>query len=230
MDGMSSVKFWVAMLFDSMSLTVPFICLGLFTNMSGQAVRIIGSLPFVLMILFSSTFSPGSGVTGLKELRYIFPRFYFWCMVPSIQDSMEGCPEEEYRIMLCLILCAFLGLSLFLVPMALVDIRKQCIIKRQVLKEDKKNTGRNATATKDREFIWLQTELYREKATRYFPQKEANNNNDLSRCYLPAQHQQVAAAVAAAGGLQESQHSGTTNKSNNSGSEAYSLHSFRVAV
>ena len=31
------------------------------------------------MIFFSTTFSPGSGVAGVKELRYLFARFYLWC-------------------------------------------------------------------------------------------------------------------------------------------------------
>jgi energy-coupling factor transporter ATP-binding protein EcfA2 len=229
MDDMSTVKFWVAMLFDNLYLIAPFVCLGLYTSLSAQAVRVIGSLPFVLMILFSSTFSPGSGVEGLKELRYIFPRFYLWCMVPSIQDSMEGCPQEDYQIMLSLILCAFLGLSLFLVPVVLLDIQKQCIIKRQARRQYQKNNSRS----KDKEFMRLQTELYGEMATRYQPQTASTTTHDLKELvsrYLPEkpqQQQQLKKFIA--DGLQVSQHSGATNNSNAS-SDAYSLHSFRVSV
>jgi energy-coupling factor transporter ATP-binding protein EcfA2 len=249
MDGMSSVNFWVAMLFDNISLIAPFICLGLYTRMSVEAVRVICSLPFMLMILFSSTFSPGSGVAGFRELRYIFPRFYFWCMVPSIQGSMEGCPQEDYQIMLSLILCAFLGLSLFLVPMVLLDIRTQCIINRQAL-QDQKNISRSATpTTKDKESMWLQTELYGGAQTdrgrglerghkHHFPQKGNHDNahglKELMNRYLPEKphhHRQPPQVKlgATTDGLQESQHSGTTNNSIAS-SEAYSLHSFRIAV
>lgn len=93
------------MFFDSMSLTFSLICLGecnlfarrmilcvevvltrcqlgrragLFSHLDFQTAQILGSLPFLLMIFLSTTFSPGSGVPVLKvcspkmpcELRY----------------------------------------------------------------------------------------------------------------------------------------------------------------
>jgi hypothetical protein len=73
-DGFDHVKFWIAMLVDRASFVVPFIYLGLYTNLSQQAVAILGTLPFLLMLFWSTAFSPGSGVEGLKELRYLFPR------------------------------------------------------------------------------------------------------------------------------------------------------------
>lgn len=58
-DGLSSIDIWIAMLFDSVSLTFPLMGLGLYTSWPFQAVQIIGSLPFLLMIFLSTTFSPG---------------------------------------------------------------------------------------------------------------------------------------------------------------------------
>jgi hypothetical protein len=73
-DGFENVKFWWAILMDSASLTFPFIFFGLYTMLPFQAVQIFASMPFLFMIFFSTTFSPGSGVEGLKELRYLFAR------------------------------------------------------------------------------------------------------------------------------------------------------------
>merc|ERR1712226_1495685 len=56
-DDLSHIKFWVAMFFDSASMTFPFICLGVYSHLSFQLVEIIGSMPFLLMIFFSTTFS-----------------------------------------------------------------------------------------------------------------------------------------------------------------------------
>jgi hypothetical protein len=67
------------MLFDYASLTLPFVCLGLYSRLPREFVQTLASMPFLLMIFFSSTFSPGAGVDGLKALRYLFPRFYLWC-------------------------------------------------------------------------------------------------------------------------------------------------------
>jgi hypothetical protein len=75
---------------DSASLTFPFICLGLYTKLSFQAVCVLAGMPFLFMIFFSTTFSPGAGIEGLKALRYLFSRFYLWCMIPQVAPSMEG--------------------------------------------------------------------------------------------------------------------------------------------
>ena len=72
--GFEDVYFWIAILMDSASLTFPFIYFGLYTKLPFHAVEIFASMPFLFMIFFSTTFSPGSGVAGLKELRYLFAR------------------------------------------------------------------------------------------------------------------------------------------------------------
>ena len=48
-------------------------------NYLRQVVQMVGGMPFLFMIFFSTTMSPGAGVGGFKEMRYLFPRFYFWC-------------------------------------------------------------------------------------------------------------------------------------------------------
>jgi len=153
-SGLSEIKFWFAMLFDSSSLTFPLICLGLFTRLPFQAAQILGSLPFLLMIFLSTTFSPGAGIPGIKELRYLWARFYFWCMVPAVQDDMEGCPPSDLN-MLYLILAALLGLFIFLFVKTINMFRS--------------NTKKLETALKrrdmvDDEFVELQVELYGAKA------------------------------------------------------------------
>jgi len=51
-------RYWLAMLCDSASLTLPLVCLGLFTKLPFQLVQIVGSSPFLLMVFCSTTFSP----------------------------------------------------------------------------------------------------------------------------------------------------------------------------
>ena len=70
----TTLDFFVGIFFDNLSLLVAIVCLGLYTNLSDPEVQILGSMPFLFMLFFSTTFSPGAGVTGLKELRYLFPR------------------------------------------------------------------------------------------------------------------------------------------------------------
>lgn len=158
-DGMEGARFWVAMLVDSVSLTFPLIALGLYTRMSFQAVEIWGSLPFLLMIFLSTTFSPGSGVPVLKELRYAFTRFYFWCMVPGVKDLMEGCPNEDLNFAL-LIITGLMGIFFFMVYYAAGKAWKKFQMKK------KNNQLRKALM--DEEFNELQLQLYGAKKMRQF--------------------------------------------------------------
>ena len=153
-DGLEDASFWVAMLFDSASLTFPFICFGLYTKLPFQTAQILSSMPFLFMIFFSTTFSPGSGVPVLKELRYLFVRFYFWCMVPGVQDSMENCPSTHGANMLYLILSGLIGLVLFSVVMGVSHLTKS-------RKSKKESTKKNSL--RDQEFRDLQLEMYGDK-------------------------------------------------------------------
>ena len=130
---MASGKYFVHMLFDSASLTFPFICVGLYTDLPLQVVQIIASLPFLCMIFFSTTFSPGAGLDGVKFLRFLFARFYFWCDLPAFQDLMEDCPDEGMLVPYS-VMSGCLGLFLFLCLQVVLTFKA----KRAVSVGDKK--------------------------------------------------------------------------------------------
>jgi len=94
-DSLGAFKYWAYLFFDLASLTLPFVCFGLYSSLPLQVAQILASLPFLLMIFLSTTFSPGAGVEGIKYLRYCFARYYFWCDLPGVKDSMEGCPPQN---------------------------------------------------------------------------------------------------------------------------------------
>jgi len=152
-DGFEERKFWVGILMDSVSLTLPFIFLGIYTKLPFHLVEILASLPFMFMVFFSTTFSPGSGIEGLKALRYLFARFYFWCMIPGTQDSMEGCPADDLLVPY-MILSALLGLVIFLICEVVMGLRRSMTRKQETKKKN---------SLKDDEFVDLQIELYGEE-------------------------------------------------------------------
>jgi hypothetical protein len=173
-NGLESSSFWVAMLMDSASVTFPFLCFGLYSLLPIQTAQIFSLFPFLLMIFFSTTFSPGSGVAGLKELRYLFVRFYFWCMTPDVQDSMENCPDSDGENMLYLVLSAFLWPVLFSVLI---------LLGRVVQGTKKKKLSSKNDTLKDEEFRDLQVELYGDRVlelqnTRH---SKASSNKSASR-------------------------------------------------
>lgn len=151
--GFDDFEFWVAMLFDFASLTFYLIVLGIYTRLPFEAVQIFGSIPFVLMIFFSTTFSPGSGVPALKELRYVFPRYYLWCMIPGVQDYMEGCPSDDVNLFY-LILSSMIGPMIFIATKLVLYIRKNAV--KTAKKTKVTSLSENST------FQELQLELYGE--------------------------------------------------------------------
>ena len=158
---LGGVEVWVMMLFDSASLTFPFICFGLYSALPLQAVTIFASLPFLFMIFFSTTFSPGSGVEGVKALRYLFARFYFWCHVPGYKEVMEGCPADDTLVWYT-ILTGCLGLILFLifqvVRVTVVRMRKQ-----------RKDNKARAEISMKPEYKDVQNELYKNHKNQLVP-------------------------------------------------------------
>jgi len=144
---------WISMLFDSASLTLPFICFGLYSKLPLQIVQILASLPFLFMIFFSTTFSPGAGLPGVKVLRYLFPRFYLWCRVPSVSDTMEGCPDDDMLVG-CTIASGCLGLVLFLIfqTMRVFVVKREQASKTKAIKDE--------IAARP-EFAAIQAELYK---------------------------------------------------------------------
>jgi len=152
-DTLSSFKILVAVLFDTFSLTLPFILMGVYTDLPFELVQIFSSMPFLFMIFFSTTFSPGSGVAGVKALRYLFSRFYFWCIVPGVSDLMDGCPETENLSLGILVVVSFIPLILFTLAMMIKGLKQSL---------QKKNSQKKRNMfEKDKTFIELQKEIFR---------------------------------------------------------------------
>lgn len=170
-SGLSNIKFWVGMFTDSVSMTFPLICLGIYTHMDFQSVQILGSLPFLLMIFLSTTFSPGAGVAGVKALRYLFARFYFWCMVPDVEDDMEGCPDSDLNITY-MILSSLVGLFAFLFAQLILSIRS---------KGKESSLMRLRESMMDEEFAELQLTLYGEKALRRLNHMTSSTHSGTKR-------------------------------------------------
>jgi len=152
-ETVNNAGMWVSMLFDSASLTLPFICFGLYSRLPLQIVQILASLPFLFMIFFSTTFSPGAGVEGVKELRYLFARFYLWCRVPGVKESMEDCPDDD-MLVICTIASGCLGMVLFIIfqLVRVFVVKRADASKTKAIKEE--------IAAKP-EFATIQSELYK---------------------------------------------------------------------
>lgn len=151
-EVINDVGMWVSMLFDSASLTLPFICFGLYSKLPLQVVQILSSLPFLFMIFFSTTFSPGAGLEGVKALRYLFARFYLWCRIPGVKEDMDGCPAD-HALVGYTVLTGCLGLILFLFFQA---IRWQVESRRKA----KTVKSRNDVVSVKPEFAKIQMALY----------------------------------------------------------------------
>ncbi|KAL7553391.1 hypothetical protein ACHAWF_016668 [Thalassiosira exigua] len=131
-------------------------------------VEIYGAMPFLFMIFFSTTFSPGAGVPGLKELRYLFPRYYMWCMLPEGAVTMEGCPESHLPL--------YLVLSALLVPITFSLYKATNALYKKFNFEKKELTQRGSMTSY--EFAELQMELFGAKALENL--KRIGSTHDLS--------------------------------------------------
>jgi len=145
-------KFWIAMLGELFSLCFPAICVGIFSRVNFQTAQLLGGLPFLLVIFFSTTYSPGAGVPGLKGLRYLFSRFYYFCMIDSVKDQMEKCPKDDVLNVVLLVITSLESLFIFLAVLAFNNVRMNCLHR----KEDQ----RMATSQEAREVERLQDKLY----------------------------------------------------------------------
>jgi hypothetical protein len=116
-DGLDSPFFLVGIFFDCFSNQVGFILFGLYSSFSNETTYALAGLPCLASLFFSTTYSPGAGLPVVKDLRYLFARFYLWCMVPGVQDDMEGCPVNHAVNMLLMTLSGTLYVWLFLAAM-----------------------------------------------------------------------------------------------------------------
>ena len=151
-DGLSGWDFWLAIFFDNASLQFPFICFGIYTQLPHQLVEMLSGAPFLFMIFFSTTYSPGSGMAVIKELRYLFARFYLFCMTPYVGMAMEGCPASDSSTLALLIITGCLSAFVFILFMASVHFSK---------KAQRKLFTKKIEALQDNaDFKRLQLELY----------------------------------------------------------------------
>lgn len=166
-------KYWLAMLCDMSSLALPFVCLGLFTRLPFSSVSILGSSPFLLMMFFSTAFSPGAGVRGLNDLRYLFPRFYYWCILPgsgpgSVSSRMQGCPANNL-IYLYLILTAFVGVFIFFCFLGFYHLYTVASLRKHKQKQAQRI---------DQDYLReVQVELYGENALRRFQHRDSSSSD-----------------------------------------------------
>lgn len=168
-SGFESPKFWLALMMDSLFLKMLFIILGLFSKLKFHLVQILAAFPFLFVIFFSTTFSPGAGLSGLKALRYLFPRYYFWCMIPSTQPFMEGCPEKNN--ILYLFCVSLLPLIIFFVYKGMALLRSS---------SNKREAAKKHDALKDDEFTTLQSELFGVASTKKGSLAESIHSGDCS--------------------------------------------------
>jgi len=165
---LSGPEFFIAVLFDNLSLLVSMLLLGLYTDLPDQAVQILGAMPFLLMIFFSTIFSPGAGVNGLKELRYLFSRFYLWCMLPE-DLGMEGCPESNTLL--------YLVLASLVVPFLFVSYKLGTGWYKK--SHEGKSESSRRESMKSLAFAELQLELFGEKALENL--KHLGSTHDLQK-------------------------------------------------
>ncbi|KAJ1459245.1 hypothetical protein M885DRAFT_460113 [Pelagophyceae sp. CCMP2097] len=151
-DTLKGFDLFLIILFDSASVKLPMIAFALFTKMPLGLVQICGTVPFLLMIFFSTTFSPGAGLEGVKSIRYFFPRFYLFCRLPGV--AMDGCPSARW-----LPIYAFIsGLGFFV-------LFGVCLIVASVLSgsKSKQLKEQRALLEHDPDFIRLKSQLAAQK-------------------------------------------------------------------
>jgi hypothetical protein len=158
-DGLNSIDIWLGLFFDNLSSTLPLIIMGLYTSAPQQEVEIVGAFPFLLMLFLSTAYSPGAGAPVIKELRYIFPKFYFWCFLPVVEDQMEGCPDTRSELLLYMALSSFTFSAIFIGIKIAGDFKER----RTTTKRDK-----STLELLDDDFEDLQVEIYGERGHEYF--------------------------------------------------------------
>ena len=153
---LSSWEYYVAIVVDTFTVMLPGVLIEMYTSLTDEECQMLSSLPPLLGIFFSTTLSPGAGIDGLKALRYIFPRFYLWCMLPGgVSEAMEGCPADDKTLM-------YLIISAMLVPylFGLFAVAREI---HNALKRGKKESSRRSSMH-SAEFVKLQLELFGEIA------------------------------------------------------------------
>jgi hypothetical protein len=76
--------------------------------------------------------------------------FYFWCMIPAVENDVDGCPDSDVNITY-MTLSAFIGLFLFVVYQS---------VNALVVASSSKKMASQKNRLMDAEFHDLQIELY----------------------------------------------------------------------
>jgi ABC-type lipoprotein export system ATPase subunit len=174
LDGFSDFKFLLALVCDNFFVLSPYVVLGIYADLSLQAIENLAGVLYMGVIFFSTTFSPGSGVSFVKILRYLYPRFYFWCMLPGLEGKMEGCPSDD-RILWYMILSSMHAVTIFLLLQMLGKIKKL---------RHKKEKHEKLQEMIDESFLNLESELKSSRVIRcpdLMPVQETpcRNNNEM---------------------------------------------------
>jgi ABC-type lipoprotein export system ATPase subunit len=143
------IRYLIALIFENYYIIFPYAIFGIYSNFSVEAVSTIGGILYLNIVFFSTAYSPGSGLPVIKELRYLFPRFYFWCMLPELGEQMEGCPSDDVTL-LYLILSSLLGLVCF-------GIVRLCFMIQKI--RSKKAKSFRLKSMVDHSFLSLEVEL-----------------------------------------------------------------------
>jgi len=157
-DTLREGKYFVGIFFDAVSMTVAFIAAGLYTTLPLTQTQIIGTVPFLFLMFFSSTFSPASGVEFFNEFRFLFTRFYLWCIIPGVGQEMTKCPKDSNT--LYMILAGLFNIVLFFCIKFLFEA--VTFVKHYKSKKDKEKQ----MLTDD--FVQLQGDLFGSKALKRF--------------------------------------------------------------
>jgi hypothetical protein len=142
------------------------------------------------MILFSGTYSPNAGLPVLKQLRYLFPRFYLFCMLPDVtSDYMEDCPANDTWLTLYTVLPAMIGPLLFGFYIAI----------RAAIAASTNNTlhfGHRLKWDDDDELTSLQIELYGEQTAH-----TTNDEDSSTAARTSSQHSSEHATHSSGGSI-----------------------------
>ncbi len=147
------IEFFFGILFNNVFQLIALICLGFYTEMPDKRVQILGQVLFLLSIIFSTSYSPGAGIKGAKELKYLFSTFYVWCMLPEM--GMEGCPAKNKTLL-------YLILASLIVPVLFILWKLGQAFYARL--HQKKTTLSLLELMRSVEFAELQLELFGEKA------------------------------------------------------------------
>jgi hypothetical protein len=163
-------KYFFAIFSDNAFLFFPMFILSVNTGMTLEHSVLLGSSLYFSLMCMSTTFSPGGGLPVLKEFRYLYPRFYFWCMLPGVEDLMEGCLDHTANIGLTIFM-GQLGVILAAIYCAVINSMKKSL--DEPSKSDDNDFVNRAGRVRD-----LQDELFYQGSFVSFPVPVDDNADD----------------------------------------------------